>query len=223
MPTFDESWSGRLRIIGDLERPDHWYLGPEDTCYFFGEYTARMGFGHSSTNQTIINLKKRPELAGTQQYKYKLRAIADIAAAIRANINAENLNQLTVIPMPPSKPPGTAGYDDRMARVARAIGTGVDVREVLVTAIERAPMHTTEGTRDPAALRATLAVVPALLANPQPVAILLDDVLTTGCSFKVCKALLQDAWPDAQIFGLFAARRVIDRTADFDGVVDVEL
>ena len=68
MTIFDGSWSGRLRIVGDLERPDHWYLDPTDVCAFFGEYTARAGYGHSSTNQLIHNLKKNPESANTPQY-----------------------------------------------------------------------------------------------------------------------------------------------------------
>jgi hypothetical protein len=68
MTTFDGSWSGRLRKVSDLERPDHWYLTAKDDCVFFGEYTARGGYGHSSTNQLIHNLKKKPELVGTPQY-----------------------------------------------------------------------------------------------------------------------------------------------------------
>lgn len=77
MPTFDESWSGRLRVIGDLERPDHWYLTPEDQCAFFVDYTARAGYGASTTNQLILNLKKKPELAETPQHGWKHRAIAE--------------------------------------------------------------------------------------------------------------------------------------------------
>jgi hypothetical protein len=82
MTTFDESWSGRLRKVGDLERPDHWFLTEADDCVFFGEYTARAGYGHSSTNQLIHNLKKKPELSGTPQYVWKGRAIDTIGRAI---------------------------------------------------------------------------------------------------------------------------------------------
>ena len=41
----------RLTKIDDLARPDHWYLTPEDDCYFLGEYTARKGSAFSPTNQ----------------------------------------------------------------------------------------------------------------------------------------------------------------------------
>src|SRR3546814_10204737 len=83
----DVSWSGRLRIIGDLERPDHWHLKADDECAFFGEYTPREGWRYSSTNQISINLKKRPTVArGTPQWPHKRNAIRKVAAAIRSSL-----------------------------------------------------------------------------------------------------------------------------------------
>ncbi|CAN5310954.1 hypothetical protein BH10PSE1_BH10PSE1_24310 [soil metagenome] len=218
MPTFDESWSGRLRIIGELERPDHWHLTADDNCAFFGEYTARAGWGHSSTNQLILNLKKKPELAGTQQYAYKTQAIRDIATALKANLDPAAFPGLVVTPVPPSKAPGATGYDDRMARVARLIDPAIDVREVLVTAVERDAMHAQNAHRDPQALRDSLAFRPELIASPPRQVLLLDDVVTTGCSFRVCKRMIGEIWPDAQVYGVFVARRVIDRGTDFDAL-----
>jgi predicted amidophosphoribosyltransferase len=99
-----------------------------------------------------------------------------------------------------------------MVQVARAIG--LEVREVLYTATERGAAHANQDHRDLTALRASLGVRRDLLANPPDDVILLDDVLTTGCSFKVCKAILSNEWPEARIVGLFVARRVPDRSAD---------
>ena len=216
MTTFDESWSGRLRKVSDLERPDHWYLNAEDDCLFFGEYTARGGYGHSSTNQLIHNLKKKPELAGTPQYAWKGRAIATVANAIRANLKPQALANISVVPIPPSKPAGTPGYDDRMVQVARAISPNLNVRDLLSTAVAREAAHAQQNHRDPATLKSSLALDASKVANPPKLAILLDDVLTTGCSFTVCKGLLAEVWPETQVLGLFVARRVIDQTADFD-------
>jgi hypothetical protein len=64
----------RLTKIDDLARPDHWYLTPEDDCYFFGEYTARKGFAFSATNQLTLNFKKGLDKSVTPQWKYKGRA-----------------------------------------------------------------------------------------------------------------------------------------------------
>ena len=48
----------RLTKIDELTRPDHWYLDENDPCFFLGEYTARMGFVYSETNNLILNFKK---------------------------------------------------------------------------------------------------------------------------------------------------------------------
>jgi hypothetical protein len=216
MPTSDVSWSASLRVVGDLERPDHFYLTDQDACAFFGEYTARAGFGHSRTNQIIHNLKKKPETRATPQWRYKVQTIEEVGAAIRANIDAQALPTIVFVPIPPSRMPGDPGYDDRMAKVARAIGYDLDVREILYTRIAREPMHASQSTRDLEALRATLGIR-AELVNPSPVqVVLLDDVLTTGCSFTVCKSLLVEIWPGAPVYGIFVAPRIIERLSLFD-------
>ncbi|MGH7024187.1 MAG: hypothetical protein ACREEB_11440 [Caulobacteraceae bacterium] len=215
MPTLDGSWTGRLRFIGDLERPDHYYLTEEDRCFFLGEYTARAGWQHSSTNRLIINLKKKRETRHTPQWAHKQRAIHDIAQVISRNLNAAALANTMIVPIPPSKPAGNPGYDDRMVRVAHAINSPAVVNEVLVTTCEREAMHVAQHRRDRDALRATLAVRANLIPAITNQIILLDDVLTTGCSFGVCKSMLLEHCPDAKVLGIFVARRVIDHSVDW--------
>src|SRR2546425_303954 len=99
MVTLDDSWTGALRLIGELERPDHYYLSADDQCYFMGDYTARAGYGHSSTNQIISNLKKSPLLRNTTQWPHKMRVIREVAAAIRSNLNPSRLPDLTFVPI----------------------------------------------------------------------------------------------------------------------------
>jgi hypothetical protein len=221
MKTSDESWSGSLRLVGDLERPDHWYLTEADVCYFFGEYTAHKGYAHSATNQLIANLKKKPSTRSTPQWGYKTAAIGRIARAIAANLKPGALQGLTFVPIPPSKPPDSPEYDDRMSQVARQIGPDCDVREILHTVRERDPRHMTSDKRHPAALRATLGIRDELIVKPPQLVVLLDDVLTTGCSYTVCRDMLVEAIPGLQVVGIFVARRAVDRTAGFEGVIDL--
>ena len=61
--TSGNTFPRRLTEIDDLARPDHWYLTPEDDCYFLGEYTARKGFVFSATNQLVLNFKKSRDSA----------------------------------------------------------------------------------------------------------------------------------------------------------------
>jgi hypothetical protein len=152
MAISDESWSPRLRKIGDLERPDHWYVSESDECYFFGEYTARAGYAHSRTNSIIANLKKKPKLRTTAQWRHKEEAIRQCAAAIAANIKAAELPQVVFVPIPPSKTPDNPDYDDRLTRLARAISPEADVREIIFSIADREARHATGDHRDPNAL-----------------------------------------------------------------------
>jgi len=221
MPTFDSSWTGRLRVIGELERPDHWYLTEQDQCAFFGEYTARAGYSHSATNQLIANLKKKPSTRGTPQWPHKQRAIRDIGATIKVNLLAERIPHLTFVPIPPSKLPDHPDYDNRMTCVARAIAPGVDVRELIVATVGRDAAHECDDRPGPDALRATLAIQTNLL-NPAPeMVILVDDMLTTGCSFRVCKSMIQEELPGVPVAGLFVARRVIEHGACEFNILDI--
>lgn len=209
MPTLDESWSPKLRRIGEIERPDHWYLTHQDECFYFGEYTPRAGYGHSSTNQLIHNLKKGLQHKGTAQWRYKQRAISDCGAAIASNLKSNA--EVVIIPMPPSKCPGSPEYDDRMLQVAKAIGS-VQVRDIIYTLADREALHASCDHRDQRALRAKLGMRSEKGIPPRN-AILLDDLVTTGCSFTVCKAMLAEEWPETRILGIFIARRTIQHSA----------
>lgn len=222
MTTSDASWSPRLRQVGDLERPDHWYLSPSDQCWFFGEYIPGKGYAHSQTNQLVLNLKKKPELRNTAQWPHKAAAITRVARTIAANILPDAMPSLTFVPIPPSKLPTSPDYDDRMTQVARQIAPNCDVRELLIPQGDRDARHLTGQKRDPDALRATLALRSELLADPPTQIVLLDDVLTTGCSYTVCRTMLHEALPNADIFGVFVARRVIDRTTAFEDFIDLK-
>ena len=62
--TSELSFPQRLSKIDDLMRCDHVYLDDSDQCYFLGEYTARMGFAYSATNNLILNFKKSVDRRG---------------------------------------------------------------------------------------------------------------------------------------------------------------
>lgn len=210
MTKFDESWSGKARRIGTLERGDHFRLTEEDRSFFFGEYTARAGFAHSSTNGLISNLKKKPSTKGTAQWSYKLLAIQEVAAVIKESMTPANLASVCFVPMPPSKTKDHPEYDDRMENVAAATGAS-DVRPILYSVFDREARHETTEPRDPDELRVQLQLNPTLIYPVPTNVILLDDMVTTGCGLIVAKEKLRTVWPDAKIVGLFVARRVLPK------------
>lgn len=195
-------------------------MSAHDECYFLGEYTARQGWGFSTTNRHVVNLKKSPTLRGTDQWPHKTRTIQLVARAIRENLNPESLRTMTFVPIPPSKLPTHPEYDDRMTEVARAIAPDADVREMIGSLADREPMHATLRRRDPGALRATLKLRPELLSPRPGMIVLIDDVLTTGCSFTVCKSMLTEQMPGIPVIGLFVARRVPPAPSEGSGLSD---
>ena len=115
-----------LTKIDELNLADHYYLEPADECYFIGEYTAGRGYAHSATNQLIYNLKKSVDRRGLAEYRFKEEAIAQAGYALSQFLNPTFIQNGTFVPIPPSKSRDDPLYDDRISRVIRSIGVGVE-------------------------------------------------------------------------------------------------
>jgi len=208
MTSATSSFPQRLTKIDELTRGDHTFLTEGDRCFFLGDYTARKGFAHSATNNLIINFKKRMDVRGTPQWTYKERAIAQGAAALASALGAKLLQSLTFVPVPPSKEKADPLYDDRVKRMLVAMGTGLDVRELVIQKVSTAAAHESETRLRPEELANHYAVDPQLTI-PTPAAIAIcDDVLTTGCHYRAMVSVLSGHFPEAKFYGLFLARRV---------------
>jgi hypothetical protein len=206
----------RLTKIDDLSRPDHFYLTPDDECYFLGEHTARKGYAFSPTNQLILNFKKSMDKRATTQWRYKEKAIDEATAAFRAALNKEWLDSATLVPIPPSKSKSDALYDDRLVQMLRGIRANpqLDVRELVFQRASTTAVHDQENRPTPEHLQANYGIDPAL-RDPGPQVIgLFDDVLTTGAHFHAASAALKQSFPGVRIVGFFIARRVPE-AADF--------
>jgi len=132
-----------------------------------------------------------------------------IGKTIAWNLESNALRTIIFVPIPPSKMPSHPDYDDRVTQIARAIGPAADVRDIIVSSANREPFHVGSKRRKRADLRATLQVQQHLLPVDEKFVVLLDDMLTTGCSFSVCKAMLLEHRPQARVIGMFVARRVL--------------
>jgi len=132
--TSGSTFPQRLTKIDPLTIRDHHYLGPTDECYFLGEYTARRGYSHSTTNQLIFNFKKSPLKRGMAQWRYKETAIAQAGAAFAAALNVDWLKVATLVPLPPSKARTDPLYDDRVTQMLRSIRSHspLDIREMIL-------------------------------------------------------------------------------------------
>jgi hypothetical protein len=192
--------------------PEHYpKLGPGDECYHLGEYTAYGGYKASETNQQIFNLQKKPSVPPAQ-LRWKEHAINYWGDKLAGVLGLETISaEFTLIPAPPSKPPGAADYDDRILRVLnrlRVHRAGLDIRPVLYTPVARQSQHA-GGRLTVAELQASLALDQAQLATPlRSKIIVVDDVFTQGGTFKSMKNILA-AMPGVQfVAGVFLAKAV---------------
>lgn len=202
----------KLQVIDDSNRADHFYLTPDDACYFVHEFTARQGYAYSPGNQFILNFKKCPSKVGTAQYQYKTQAIATAIRIYRGLFDqAPGLYESsTFVPIPPSKKRDHALYDDRMWQVVQGLcdGKNADAREFLIQTQSYDAAHSQgDGERiKPDALQALyqLDAVP-----PKQNVILFDDVLSAGCHFRAAKDAILERHPGVTVIGVFLARRVV--------------
>lgn len=198
-----------LLRIDELVRGDHSWLTEEDESYYVMEYTAHEGYGYSDANQFIFNYKKPLKYKGTYAWSYKENTIRQAAKLFRDNWpNALPLTSCTFVPIPPSKIKTNPEYDDRILRTLNLINPQeCEVKELLTFINDMEPAHK-------AAKRPTVQELMqniSLDGNEVEVReniILFDDVVTTGCHFKACKNILAKAFPEANILGMFIARRI---------------
>jgi predicted amidophosphoribosyltransferase len=205
----------RWTRIDETTRAAHCYLTEQDECLHLREYFARQGYQGGDSNQLIFNLKIKPTVAAANAARrhYKERAIQQCAADLRASVPRDAAEQVTWVPIPPSKVPGHADYDDRLLRVLLTAFAGydVDIRGLLRQTASTEADHTTENRLGEDTLRGVLELDRDLLAvrPPRRRVVLFDDVLTTGKHFKCCEFRLREALPDGlPILGMFIARSV---------------
>ena len=211
----------RLTKIDELTRPDHHHLDDSDNCYFFGEYTARKGFGHSSTNQLIWNLKKGNDKRGSYEYRYKGQAIHQVANLITNTIG--NLYEYTFVPVPPSKCRTDPAYDDRIAdilRVCKQCNGNLDFRELITQRLSMGASHSATARPSPAQIAANYQFDQTITAGIRNTIVIFDDVLTAGSHFKAMKDTIRHHLPDVGIMGLFVART--ERDAEWPDDSDLD-
>lgn len=199
-----------LTKVDGLIRGDHSYLEEMDECLFRREYTPRVGYEFSSTNDLIQNFKKPVDRRGRAEYRYKERAITTITDELARDLDFEWLKTATLVPIPPSKAKGHPLYDDRMVQVLHGIsakfGIGCDIRELVVQTTSSEAAHTTDDRPSPSELSA-IYTIDERLSDPPPVVIaIFDDVLTTGAHFKAAQKILAQRFPGVPIIGIFIAR-----------------
>ena len=191
---------------------EHRYLDSNDECFYYGEFTAGMGFSHSETNQLIHNFKKTIDRKELPEWRYKEVAIKKIAELIRNSLN-KSLT-ITLVPTPPSKAKDDLLYDNRIPQALDLACRNLDnieFRELVVQKTTLPPFHVSGNKLGPGELVEVYKIDSSLIAPAPERIIVVDDVITTGSHFKAMKTILSKQYPNALIKGIFIARRVPER------------
>ncbi len=179
-------------------------------CLYLYEYTSRMGYDFSSTNNLISNLKKKPSTAGSAAYRYKGRAIQECSLALQKVLRPDWLASGTLVPIPCSKASDHPDYDDRIEQICRGISPNADVRTLVKQTQSTIASHeSAEGNRLNVEELLNVYQIDESLANPGPSSIaIVDDVLTVGTHYRAMHTVLSSRFPGVPIYGIFIARRV---------------
>lgn len=214
----------QLQRIDELTRSQHSFLAPDDVCFFLREYTAGAGYGHGETNDIISNLKKKMDRRGKPEWFYKEQAIQRAGSELRQVLDTtlrNNIDRLTIVPMPPSLIKTNPMHDDRLRQIVDVMtaGLGSDVRELVLQARDMQAAHLVasgQARPRPEDWYAVYYVDESIAAPPPQNILIVDDVLTAGAHFAGIKRRLRERFPAARVLGCFYARRAVQAPSDDD-------
>lgn len=202
---------------------DHVRLNPADRVLYLREYTSRKNFNFSETNNLISNLKKKRGEGGYAYYKP--RAIQQCSCEIAAGLDRDWLKGACLVPVPPSRMKGDPDHDDRMLQVCTGIsqhvGFQVTVREIVRQAASIRSAHESADRPSVEELLEIYEVDENQCGQNTDVIAIVDDVLTVGNHFRAMQIKLASRFPNAEIYGIFVARRIFANDTEIDfGPVD---
>ena len=200
--------------IDDLSADDHYHITSDDACYFIGEYTARALAGHSDTNQFVMNYKKNITRRAEAHYRYKGIAIRDAGEALNRVIAQDSLNNLTFIPVPPSKTSTHLAFDNRLVQTLEHLSglcPQCDYQNIISQNCDLTTSHLVGDTGERPNIDTLFDAYQ--LVDPLPpvrgTLAIFDDMLTTGAHFVAMRRKLREVFPNHPIIGIFLTRRAI--------------
>lgn len=215
----------KLQKVDEISLPNHYYLSNDDECYFILSYTSNKDFKYSDENSLISNLKKDVSKKGTPEYKYKEDAINKCAKYLRElNIPEVFSDNITLVPIPPSKTKDDPQYDDRLMQIlSSAFNEDIDIKELIIQGKSTEATHKSEERLKPDDIKNNYKIDNDIKDDVKDTIILFDDMLTTGAHFIAAKGLINEELPDKKVKGIFIARRIFEKKEENNNFEAVKL
>jgi predicted amidophosphoribosyltransferase len=197
--------------IDELTIGDHHHISDDDNCYYLMEYTRGAGNG-TQENSLIHNFKKSLEHKTSSHWHYKHQDTVSLARLFKTlYMPMLNLPKWTLVPIPPSKCKTDPLYDDRMTKLLKmACANSIsDIRELLVAKESKEASHLSQIRPSLQEIQDNMEIDTSLVPGAKKNIILFDDVLTSGAHYVASKYLILEVIPDANIYAMFIARRVL--------------
>lgn len=179
-------------------------LTEEDECYYFIEATDG-GFKESESNNLLHNFKKPIDLKGQAPWRYRNRAVNNFATKL-SNISNLKQENLIVIPAPTSKKRASSIFNDRIdATVEKLKEHCPNIKiEYAFDAKDDVLESHRGGSRNLDDIKDNIEWL-GLSEEPSSIIVFIDDTLTTGAHFRVCKEMILSHYPNVRVIGVFLA------------------
>lgn len=195
------------------------YIGPGEYCYYYLE-RKNGGYSASAANNRIDDFKKpldrfanRPDVL---KYKwYEVNAFAEDLSRLLTGMLSPIVSKYDValVPINTSRPQTDPYHDPRLVQLcdkaASLTGNGIRSVDIMHSRARIQPAHE-GGSRDLDDLRANLDFLGFGDHIPN-VAILVDDVLTKGAHYAVCRDAIRERYPQVLVIGAFLSLHRSDR------------
>jgi predicted amidophosphoribosyltransferase len=189
-----------MQLISGAAYADHYFLNPQDECWFLGGYCR----GSRGRDEAVGRLIRQLKWQSAPEARHEV--LCDLARRLRAAIDRSWVEGSTWVPQPSSR-----GKNDltRMLQLAFE-DYDLDVRAVLRLDSDGVADRWRDRRLSLVELWERMSVDSEVLGS-QPMRrriVLFDDVLTSGKHYCCARQRLAEACLDRPVCGVFLARRV---------------
>ena len=205
--------SERWTKIDNTTNPFPSSLDSSDICYYAREYWSGEGYSASPTNNLVQNFKKPPSYRGSAAWSHRDNAVRMFATEVSSfldQIKRDLINEVVITTAPCSKKPDHPEYNGRMDDLKSVLRrTNSEFIYIDLIAIKQSmeAQHLSSSYRSIS--EKINNFIPSSLSSNIKYVILIDDVITTGTTFKACKDVIFEKNPSlTNVIGVFWARAI---------------